>query len=142
MDKAALHNDLGAQGGKALHMLVDGAETAEVAAAGHGDLRPAEAAQQGAHQIVGGADLPRGILLGTGGVDLPAVDLHRVAVDGADVGAQLLQDTQAKGHVGDLGDVFNTADAVHHEGGGDNGNSGILRADDLYFTKQGFSTLN
>ena len=33
-------------------------------------------------------------------------------------------------------------DPVHQKGGGDNGNSGILGAADLYFTKQGFSALH
>ena len=72
---------------------------------------------------------------------MATIDLHRVAVDGADAGSQLLQDLQAKGHVGDLGDVLNAADAVHQQGGGDDGHGGVFGAADLYFTKQGFSTL-
>ena len=140
-NEAAFHNDLGAQSGKALDVLVNGTETAEIAAAGHGHFRPAETAQQGAHQVIGGPDLPRGILLGAGGVDLPAVDLHGVGIDAADMGPQLLQNFQAQRHIGDLGNVFNAAHAVHHQGGGNNGNSGIFGTADLYFTKQGRSTL-
>lgn len=108
---------------------------------GHGNFRPAETAQQGAHQIIRGANLPGQLLGGPGGMDAAAVDLHRVAVDGADLSAQLLQNLQAAGHIGNLGNVFNTAGAVHHQGGGNNGNSGVFCAGDLYFTKQGFSTL-
>ena len=140
VDKAALHHHLGAQGGKALDVLVDGAD-AEVAAAGHGHFSLAEAAQQRADEIIGGADLAGQVIAGAGGTDVAAIDLHRVAVDGADGSAQLLQDLQAQRHIGDLGDVFDPAGAVHQQGGGDNGNGGVFSAADLNFTKQGFSAL-
>ena len=122
-------------------MLVNGPDAAKIAASGHGNLRLPETAQQGTDQIIGGANLPGHVVVGPGGVDAAAVDLHRVAVDAADTGTQVLQDFQAKGNVGDLGDVFDAADAVHQKGGGDDGNSGILCAADLYFSKQGFSAL-
>ena len=47
---------LGAHGGEALDMLVDGTHAAEVAAAGHRDLGLAEAAEQRADEVVAGAD--------------------------------------------------------------------------------------
>ena len=53
VDIAALRGDTGTQSGKALYMLVDGADAAEIAAAGHGDLGSAEAPQQRADEIVG-----------------------------------------------------------------------------------------
>ena len=51
VDVAALHGHLRAHGGKALDMLVDGPR-AEVTAAGHGDLRPAESAEQSADEVI------------------------------------------------------------------------------------------
>ena len=92
VDIAALDGDAGAQGGKSLDMLVNGPDAAEIAAAGHGDLRLAEAAQQSADQVIGGPQLPAELIGGAGGVDMAAVDLHGVAVDGADACTQLLQD--------------------------------------------------
>mgnify|MGYP001527984687 CR=1 FL=1 len=89
MDIAALHLHGSTHGGEALDVLVDGAD-AEVAAAGHGHIRLAEAAQQSADEIVGGPDPMRQVIGGPGAVDMTAVNLHRVAVDGADVGTQLL----------------------------------------------------
>ena len=44
-------------------------------------LRLAEAAQQGAHEIVGGPDPPRQVIGGAGTGDVAAVDLHRVGVE-------------------------------------------------------------
>ena len=69
-------------------------------------------------------------------MDVTAVNLHRVAVDGADGRAKLLQNLQNRGNVGDLGDVFNAADAVHQNGGGNNGNGGVLRTADLHLAEQ------
>ena len=74
-------------------------------------------------------------------MDVGTVNLHRVAVHSADLRPQMLQDFQAHGHIGDLRQIFNPADAVHQQSGRNNRNSGILRAADLYFTKQGLSTL-
>ena len=39
---------------------------------------------------------------------------------------QLLQNGEQQRHVADLGDVFNAADPVHQQGGGDDGNGGIF----------------
>ena len=83
-------------------MLVDGADAAEIAAAGHGNLCPAETAQQSADEIVARSFREK-LIRGPGGVDMAAVDLHRVAVDGADGRAKLLQNLQNRGNVGDLG---------------------------------------
>ena len=69
-------------------------------------------------------------------MDGVAVELHRVAVQHADAGAQLLQNGEEQGHVADLGDVLDAADAVHQQGGGDDGDGGVLRAADGYFAEQ------
>ena len=140
VDEAALHHDLGAQGGKALHVLVDGPHP-EVAAAGHGHLRLAEAAQEGTDQIIGGPHLPGQLIGSPGGADAAGVDLHRMAAQDADARTQMLQNLQGQRYVGDLGNVFDPADPVHQQGGGDDGNGGVFGAADLYFTKQGMATL-
>ena len=141
VDKAAPHVHLGAHGHKALDVLVDG-PPAEVAAPRRGHLGGTEPAQQGADEVIGGPDLP-GQLLGHPGVsDMGAVHVHRGAVDGAHVGAQLLEDIQNQGHIADLGNIFNAAAAVHQQGGGNDSDSGVLRAADVDFTKQRFSAVN
>ena len=64
-----------------------------------------------------------------------------MAVDDADAGTQMLQNLQGQRHIGDLGDIFDPADPVHQQSGGDDGNGGVFGAADLYFTKQGMTTL-
>ena len=141
-NEAAFHHHLGAQSGEALDVLVNGTHTAEVAAAGHGNLRTAETAQQRTDEIVAGADLVGQFVGGAGGADAGGVDLHRVGIDAANGGAQALQDPQAQRYVGDLGDVFNAANPVHQKGGGDDGNSSVFGAADLYFTKERLAAAN
>ena len=140
-DEAALHRHVGPQGVEALDMLVDGPDAAEVAAPRQGYLRLAEAAQQSADKVGGGPDAPGQVIGGAGGVNMAAVHLHGVAVQAADPRAQLLQNAEAQRHVGNLGDVFNAADPVHQQRGGDDGHGGVFRAADLDFAKQGCSAL-
>ena len=141
VDVAALGGDAGPQRGKSLYVLVNGADAAEVAAAGHGHLRLAEAAQQSADEVIGGPQLPAEFIGGTGSMDMAAVDLHRMAVDGADGSAQLLQNLQNGGNVGDLGNIFDTANAVYQNGGGNDGDSGIFSAADLYLAEKGLAAV-
>ena len=42
-----------------------------------------------------------------------------------------MQDAQTQGHVGDLGNIFNAAHAVHQQSGGNDGDRGVLGAADL-----------
>ena len=135
LNEAALHLHLCAHGAEALDMLVDGPHT-EVAAAGHGHGSLAKAAQQSADEIVRGADTAGQIIGRMGGTDGMAIQLHGVAVQHPDPGAQLLQNIQQQRNIADLRDVFNAAGAVHQQGGGDDGNGGILRAADGNFTKK------
>ena len=140
-DKAALHRHLGPQSGEALDMEINGPDAAEVAAAGHGHLAVSKAAQQGADEIIGRANAPGQLIVGPGGADAGGVDLYRVAVDSTDLCPKIFQNLEAHGHIGDLGQVLDPAHAVHHEGGGDNGDGGVFRAADVHFAKQGLSTL-
>ena len=77
-----------------------------------------------------------------GGVDVGAVDLHIALGEHAHLGAQLFQNLQQRGNVADLGNILNAADALHQQGGGDNGNSGILGAADIDFTVQRSPAVN
>ena len=90
MDEAAPHVHVGPHGHKALDVLVNGA-AAEVAAARRRHLRRAEPPQQSADEIVGGADFPRQLVRHPGIADMGAVNVHRGAVDGADISPQLLK---------------------------------------------------
>ena len=141
VDEAALHGDVGSHGGEALDVLIDGTD-AEVAAAGHGHGRLPEAAQQGAQQVVAGADTAGQVVGRAGAVDGVAVDLHRVAVQHADTGAQLLQNGEEQGHVADLGDVLDAADTVHQQGGGNDGDGGIFCTADGHFAKQRMAAMD
>ena len=87
------------------------------------------------------ADLPGQVVRGAGGVDACAVDLHSMAVDHADAGAQLFQNAQTQCDVGNLGDVFNTACPVHQQRGGKDGDGGVFGTADLHLAKQGMTTL-
>ena len=138
---AALYVHVGPHGHKTLDVLVNGAP-AEVAAAGRGDLRRAEAAQQRADQIVGGPNLAGQLLRDAGVADMGAVDVHRSAVDRAYVGTQILEDIQDQRHVADLGNVLDAADAVHQQGGGDDSDSGVLGAADVDLSKQRSPAVN
>ena len=95
-DQAVAHVHVGPHGHKALDVLIDG-PAAQIAAAGQGDLRPAEAAQQGADQIVAGTDFPGQLIGDLTVADVGTVHVHRGAVDGADLGAQLPQDLKDQG---------------------------------------------
>ena len=72
---------------------------------------------------------------------MAAVDFHGVGIEGADAGAQLLQNFQNGGNVGNLGDIFDAADAVYQNGGGDNGDGGVFRTADFYLTEEGLAAV-
>ena len=141
VDKSAADIHIGAHGHKALDVLVDGTH-AEIATAGHGHLGTAKAAQQGADQVVGGADLPGQHLGHLPVVDMGTVDLHGGAVDGAYIGAQLLKNVQDQRHIGDLGNIFNPAHPIHQQGGGYDGDSGVFRTADLDLSVQRLTAAN
>ena len=130
VDEAAPDVHLGAHGHKALDVLVDGA-VAQMAAAGGGHLGAAEPAQEGADEVVGGADFPCQLIGDLCVADVGAVDVHRGTVDRAHIRAQLLQDVEDHGHVADLGNILNAAYAVHQKCSGDNRHRGIFGAADI-----------
>ena len=140
-DEVALMH-LSTHGDKALDVLVDRTNAAKVAPAGHRDLRLSKAAKQRADEIVGCTDLMCQLLRHLRGGDMTAVDLHVARRQKADLCTQLLQDLQQGGDVGNLRDVFDAADAVHQQRGGNDGNSGIFGAADMNLTEERMPALN
>ena len=59
-----------------------------------------------------------------------------------DVRPQLPQDLEDQGHIADLGNIFNAADPVHQQGGGDDGDSGVFGSADLNGSMERMSALN
>ena len=141
IDKAAGDLHVGSQGGHALYVLVYGPD-AEIAAAGHRRLGRAEAAQHGAYEIVGRAYLAHQVIGGIGIPHVGAVDLHRVAVYHAYLSAEVLEYRHEHVRVAYLRNVLKPAHAVHHQGGGDYGNGGVLRAADLHLAVKGLAAFN
>ena len=135
IDKAVSDLDIGAEGGHALDMLVDGTD-AEVAAAGHGGLCAAEAAEHCADKVIRRPDLAHEVVGGVLIAHLSAVYLNGGLVDIADLRAKLGENGQQHIGIAYLRHVLYTADAVDHEGCRNYRNGGILRAADLDLTAQ------
>ena len=100
-----------AQSGEPLKMLVDGPQ-ADLAPPGHGNPCLAASAQQGADKIIGSAHMPGEIMGYDVGADAAGIDIHRVFIDAAHLGAQGGQNLQRRGDVGNVRYIFNTAYAV------------------------------
>ena len=65
-----------------------------------------------------------------------AVDFYGRSIDEPDLRAHVGQDGQEHIGVADLGHVFYAADAVYHQGRGDDCHRRVLRAADLHFAVQ------
>ena len=141
VDQAVAHVHLGPHGHEALDVLVHG-PAAQVAAAGQGDLGPAEPAEQRPHKVIAGSDLSGQLVGDLAVADVGAVHLHRGPVDYPHVGPQLPEDLEDQRHIADLGDVLNAADAVHQQGGGNDRDGGVFGAADLDGSMEGVSPLN
>ena len=86
VDEAVAHLHLGPHGDKALDMLVH-RPAAQIAAAGQGNLRPAEPAQQSAHEVIAGADFPGQLIGNLAVADVGAIHLDGSFIDDADIRA-------------------------------------------------------
>ena len=107
---AIVHRYIGAQGLEALDMLVNGAHTAEVAAAGQRYIGPSAAAQQRAQEIIGGTQGLCQLMGNHRFPDVGGIDLHSGFVQQAHLGAQIPQDIEKRGDIADIGDIFNDTD--------------------------------
>ena len=141
IDEAPCDLHVRAEGGHALYVLVYGPD-AEIAAAGHRRLGRAEAAQHRADKVVGRAYLAHQVIGGIGIPHVGAVDLHRVAVYHAYLSAEVLEYRHEHVRVAYLRNVLKPAHAVHHQGGGDYGNCGVLSAADLPLAVKGLAAFN
>ena len=117
-------------------MLVNGPHAAEVAAAGHGNLRVAEAAQQRADEIIGGAQLMSKRLRDMSGGNICTVDFHIRGVEKTNVCAKLREDLEQNRHVGNLGNVFDAYNPVYQQRGRNNGDRCVLGAADMHLAKE------
>ena len=140
-DIAAGLLDHGAHGLKALDVLVDGAD-AEVAAARHGNMGMAEAAELCADQIIGSTDAAHQLNGSRGVARVRAVDLDCVAAIAVDLRAHVAQDLQQQPHVGDIRYVFNPAGAAHQQSCRQDRDRRILRSRDGHGAGKLFAALN
>ena len=115
---------------------------AQIAAPRQGDLRPAKPAEQSAHQIIAGTDLPSQLIGHLTVADMGAVHLYGGPVHSADVGAQLLQNLENQRHIADLRDIFNAAYPVYQQGGGNNGDSGVFGSADVDGSVEGIPSVD
>ena len=140
IDKAVFHLDVRAHRGHALDVLVDRPD-AEVAAAGHGRLGRAEAAEHRADEIVRRADLAHQVIRWLGEAHLGAVDLDGGWAEVFHPRAQPLQDLQEHIHVADLGHILDPADTVDHQCCRDDRHGRVFRAADLDLPVQGSAAM-
>ena len=116
--------------------------TPKVAAAGHGGLGRAEAAQHRADEVIGCA-YPAHEVIGSVGVpDVGAVYFHRVAVHHAYLRAEVLKYRHEHVRVAYLRDVLKPAHAGDHKRGGNNGDGGVLRAADVYLAVERLAAID
>ena len=140
IDKAVFHLDVRAHRGHALDVLVDRPD-AEVAAAGHGRLGRAEAAEHRADEIVRRADLAHQVIRRLSEAHLGAVDLDGGGAEVFHPRAQPLQDLQEHIHVADLGHILDPADTVDHQRCRDDRHGRVFRAADLDLPVQGSAAM-
>ena len=140
-DHAVVHAVLGTQGTEHLEVLVDGAG-AQVAAAGHGYLRPAKAGQQSAQEVVAGTHLTGQIVRHVGAGQMGGVDLVGVAVEHLDLRAQGAQDLQAYRHITDIRQIFDHTDIRRQNGSRQNADRRILCTGNGDLAMQGLATRN
>ena len=131
--EAVLHCDIRSKRFHPLDMLVNRPFT-EVAAAGHCRLRNTEAAQHGPDEIIGRADFSHQIKRGIMERDIGAVDFHCGIADKPDLRTECGNDGKEHIRVTDMRHIFNTADALHQQGGRNHCNSSVLRTADFNFS--------
>ena len=140
IDKAVFHLDVRAHRGHALDVLVDRPD-AEIAAAGHGRLGRAEAAEHRADEVVRRADLAHQVIRRLGEAHLGAVDLDGGGAEVFHPRAQPLQDLQEHIHVADLGHILDPADTVDHQRCRNDRHCRVFRAADLDLPVQGSAAM-
>ena len=141
-DAAGLGGHIRAQRLKALEMLVDGAD-AQVAAAGHADLRGAEPAQKRPDEVIGSPVLSGEVVVQhLGGAKTRAVDADGGIREHLHLRAQPPKDLQLNGDVADLGQIFDDTGPFYENGAGQNGHCRILCAADGHLTVQSAPALD
>ncbi len=141
IDHAPFQRIGGANRRKPFQMLIDGADP-EIASARHGDNRMGKAAQKRAEKIVGAPDMACQFVRRHIGMDGSWVDFQRGLVDVPDLCPHIVQNSGNRGHIRNVRDIFDPADAIRKDGGRNNCNRGILCTADGYLTGQPIATSN
>ena len=140
IDKAVFHLDVCAHRGHALDVLIDRPD-AEIAAAGHGRLGRAEAAEHRADEVIRRADLAHQVIRRLGEAHLRTVDLNGGGAEVVHTRAQPLKDLQEHIHIADLRHILDPADTVDHQSRRDDRHGRVFRAADLDLPVQGSAAM-
>ena len=141
VDHAVLHRVARPQSAESLQVLVDGAGP-QVAAAGHGHLRRAEAAQQRAQKVIAGPHLAGEIIRHFRAAHMGGVDLVGVFIEHAHPRAQGAQDLQRHSDIADGRQVFDHAFVRRQNGGGQDRHRRVLCAADGNLAGQGLAPVD
>ena len=141
VNKTVFDLDICAQGSHALNMLVYRANT-EVAAAGHGGLCTAEAAEHCAYQIIRCTNLAHKIKRCIGKFHITAVDLNSRFIYKLDLCAKMGEDGKQHIGVAYLRHIFNTADTVDHQRRRDYCDRCVFRSAYINFALKRLSAVN
>ena len=140
IDKAVFHLDVCAHRGHALDVLIDRPD-AEVAAAGHGRLGRAEAAEHRADEVIRRADLAHQVIRRLGEAHLRAVDLNGGGAEVSSTRTKPLKDLQEHIHIADLRHILDPADTVNHQSRRMIATAAFFRAADLDLPVQGSAAM-
>ena len=130
-----------AQGLKTQDMHIDLA-SAQVAAAGHGDLGAMETAQQGSHHGSGSAHLGNELIGSLPGIDLGGIDLERVLVENINRGAHTLEHLAHHVDIGNIRHVLQRRLARRQKRCRHKFERGVLGTRNRHGTSDGVATLN
>ena len=133
--------ELNAQGLKTQDMHIDLA-SAQVAAAGHGDLGAMETAQQGSHHGSGSAHLGNELIGSLPGIDLRGINLERVLVENIDRGAHTLEHLAHHVDIGNIRHVLQRRLARRQKRCRHKFERGVLGTRNRHGTSDGVATLN
>ncbi len=140
-DEAVFNVNIRTKRGHTFYMLINRPH-AKVAASGHSRLGAAEAPEHRANKVIGSADLAHQIIWSVIIGNIAAIHLYGRFIYKANLRAKVSENGQKHIGIADLGNIFNTANALDQKRGRDYRNSGIFRTAYLNFTVKGYSAVN
>ena len=121
-------------------MAIDRAHT-EVAAAGHGDFRAVESAEQRADEIIRSAQMLRHIVRHDVGVDSLCVDLERALAQALYACAELFENFCHIINIADVGNVFNNTYILSEDSCGQNSYDCVFSAAYADLSSEGYAAV-